>query len=59
MNAVGPTRVALLTPPGRAAIATVLIHGPEALPLVARYFTPERGAPFVTAAGEAEIDRPR
>lgn len=59
MNAVGPTRVALLTPPGRAAIATVLIHGPEALPLVARYFTPARGAPFVTAAGEAEIDRPR
>lgn len=41
----GPTRVALLTPPGRGALAVVGVAGPQALGLVAERFIP-RGGPL-------------
>ncbi len=44
-DAVGPTRVALLTPPGRGALAVVGVAGPGTRSLVARRFVP-RGAPL-------------
>jgi tRNA modification GTPase len=37
------TVVAELTPPGRAAVAVVLVAGPEATRVVGRLFTPARG----------------
>ncbi len=36
-------RVVQLTPPGRGAIATLLIEGPGAVELLARYFRPNHG----------------
>jgi tRNA modification GTPase len=42
---VGPTRVALLTPPGRGALAVVGVAGPQAQGLVAECFMP-RGRPL-------------
>lgn len=44
-NAGEPTRVALLTPPGRGALAVVGVAGPQAQGLVAARFTP-RGRPL-------------
>jgi tRNA modification GTPase len=41
----GPTRVALLTPPGRGALAVVGVAGPGTRSLLARRFTP-RGGPL-------------
>jgi len=44
-DAGGPPRVALLTPPGRGALAVVGVAGPQARGLVAERFTP-RGGPL-------------
>jgi len=41
-----PTYVIELTPPGRAAVAVVLVAGTNALPLVAKCFAPLSGQPI-------------
>src|SRR5262249_30051597 len=38
------TWIACLTPPGRAALATLAVHGPEAWPTVRQLFRPRSGA---------------
>ena len=45
---IGPptTKVAILTPPGRAAIATVAVWGPDAISIVAGRFTSATGRPL-------------
>ena len=40
VDAIAPTRVVLLTPAGRSAVATVLVEGPQALASVAALFHP-------------------
>jgi tRNA modification GTPase len=42
----GPTRVAILTPPGSAAIATVALVGPAAWTVVRKLFVPASGRPL-------------
>lgn len=42
----GDTQVVLLTPPGRAAVATLLVAGPRALEVVARHFRPAGSKPL-------------
>jgi tRNA modification GTPase len=37
-----------LTPPGRAAVATIALEGPNALELVAQFFQPASGAPLAS-----------
>ncbi|MDR0704727.1 MAG: hypothetical protein LBF88_07025, partial [Planctomycetaceae bacterium] len=34
-----PTKIIRLTPPGRGAVASTLLHGPNALPIFAKYWT--------------------
>ena len=41
-----PTRIVQLTPPGRGAIATILVEGPDAWQQVAGQFRSPRGAPL-------------
>jgi tRNA modification GTPase len=40
------TQVAILTPPGSAAIAVLAVRGPDAWSIVRRYFRPARGSPL-------------
>ena len=35
--------ISLLTPPGRGAVASILVAGPGAIELVGRYFSPASG----------------
>lgn len=42
----GPTLVIELTPPGRAAVAVVLVAGPDAVSAVAQCFTPQNARPI-------------
>ena len=49
MTPSAPTRVACLTPPGQAALATLGVHGPRAWEAVRAVFRPRSGA----AAGRA------
>src|SRR5262245_30914680 len=41
-----PTVIALLTPPGRGAVATIGVRGPRAGEIVVRRFTPAAGRPL-------------
>jgi tRNA modification GTPase len=41
-----PTWIAVLTPPGRGAVATVGVRGPRAVEIVARRFAPAAGKPL-------------
>jgi len=45
MSAHRPIRVTMLTPPGRAALATVAVDGPQAIDLVERLFLPASSTP--------------
>ncbi|MFM7243280.1 MAG: GTPase [Planctomycetaceae bacterium] len=51
---VQPIRAAILTPPGRGAIAVVGVWGPGAVELVGRLFVP-RGPTSLTARGDGGI----
>jgi tRNA modification GTPase len=53
VTADGPTRVVLLTPPGRGAVASVLVAGPAATALVATAFQTRSGR----ALAQAPLDR--
>jgi len=44
-------RIVQLTPPGRGAIATVLIEGPGAVEMVATHFQPKSGQPLSEYSG--------
>lgn len=48
--AMKPTTAALLTPPGRGAVATMRIGGPAATSIIADCFSPASGNDFATAA---------
>ena len=50
VNAISPTRVVMLTAPGRSAVATLLLEGPAAPSAIASLFHP--------AANRALSDRP-
>lgn len=45
-NTTSTIRIALLTPPGRGALAAVGVHGPGAADLVKSLFTPRGGRPL-------------
>ncbi len=49
----GTTRVVLLTPPGRSAVATVLVEGSDAAAAIGELFRPASGRPLA----EQPIDR--
>jgi len=46
----GPTRVTVLTPPGRGALAVVGVAGPRACDLADRLFRPQGGLPLAARA---------
>jgi tRNA modification GTPase len=46
MTSSQPPHFAVLTPPGRAAIATIAVRGSDAIPLLARLFRPASGRPL-------------
>jgi tRNA modification GTPase len=46
----GPTRVSVLTPPGRGALAVVGVAGPRACDLADRLFRPQGGLPLAARA---------
>ncbi len=48
MPAEAPTVVVLLTPPGRGAVATLLVEGLDAAALVAKIFRPASGRDFAS-----------
>jgi len=50
-----PTHVVRLTPPGRGAIATVLVEGPQATRLVAAAFRPSGGKPLASYPGDRPV----
>ncbi|MEI6240073.1 MAG: GTPase [Planctomycetia bacterium] len=52
---IAPVRVALLTPPGRGALAVVGVAGSGALAAVARLFFPRGAAPLVERADGAVV----
>ncbi len=45
-----PTLLAVLTPPGRGAVATIGVRGPQAWEIVAQRFTPAAGQPLAAYA---------
>lgn len=59
MNSARATRVALLTPTGRGAIATLLVHGPAAVAATSRYFLPAVGQPLDAEPISSMFNRPR
>lgn len=59
MSSASVTRVVLLTPTGRGAIATLLVRGPGALAAVSCYFLPAVGQPLDAEPIGLMFNRPR